>query len=72
MVQLDDFRPGDRVEWNTAQGTTSGKVKRMLTERTQVKGHQVAASKDDPQYLVLSDSSGEEAAHKPTSLRRRR
>ena len=28
----------------------------------------MAASKDEPQYLVVSDKSGKEAAHKPGAL----
>lgn len=62
---------GDRVEWNTSQGTTVGRVKEKLTERTRVKGHEVAASEDNPQYLVESEKSGEEAAHRPDALRRK-
>lgn len=62
---------GDRVEWNTPQGKTTGKVKKKLTGPSKVKGHEVAASKDDPQYLVESEKSGEEAAHKPGSLRKK-
>ena len=65
------FRKGDHVAWDTPQGETEGTVARRLTARTEVKGHTVAASKDDPQYLVRSDRSGEEAAHRPSALRRR-
>ena len=64
------FRPGDRVEWNTSQGTTRGRVKRKLTERTEIKDHDVAASPENPQFLVVSDDSGAEAAHKPDALRK--
>jgi DUF2945 family protein len=31
----------------------------------------VAASKDNPQYIVKSDKSGREAAHKPGELRKK-
>jgi hypothetical protein len=31
----------------------------------------VAASPDDPRYVVKSEMSGNEAAHKPDALRRR-
>ena len=65
------FKKGDPVAWDTPQGETHGKVERKLTSRTHVKGHTVAASPDDPQYLVRSDKSGKEAAHKPGELRRR-
>lgn len=67
----ETFRKGDHVAWDTPQGETHGTVERKLTGRTAIKGHTVAASKDDPQYLVKSDASGKEAAHKPSELRRR-
>ena len=64
----DKFSKGDRVKWNTAQGETTGTVKKKLTSNTDIKGHTAKASEDDPQYLVESESTGEEAAHKPDSL----
>ena len=66
----DSFKVGDHVEWSTSQGKTTGKIKRKLTSPTDIKGHHVAASKDNPEYLVESDKSGEEAAHKPDALRK--
>ena len=63
-----EFRQGDKVEWNTPQGKTRGTVKKMLTERTEVGGQTVAASEEDPRYLVQSEKSGKEAAHKPDAL----
>ncbi|WP_035987409.1 DUF2945 domain-containing protein [Leptolyngbya sp. KIOST-1] len=62
------FKQGDRVSWNTAQGKTVGKVVKKLTSRTEIKGHTVAASKDEPQYLVESEKTGSQAAHKPDAL----
>lgn len=60
---------GDRVEWKTRQGKTTGIVKEKLTETTQIKGHTAKATENDPQYLVESDRTGSEAAHKPESLK---
>jgi len=68
QANQDRFEPGDSVEWNTAQGKTTGKVVQKLTARTHVKGHTVDASEDDPQYLVESEKTGKQAAHKPKSL----
>jgi len=62
------FRIGDSVEWNGPKGRVRGKVKKRLTARTRIKDHDVDASEDDPRYLVASDETGEEAAHKPDSL----
>lgn len=67
-----EFKKGDRVEWNTSQGKTEGKVKKKLTSETDIKGHHVAASKDNPEYLVESEKSGKEAAHKPESLKQKK
>jgi hypothetical protein len=65
-----DLKRGDKVEWNTPQGKTRGRVEKKLTRETHVKGHKVAASPDNPEFLVKSDSSGKEAAHKPESLKK--
>lgn len=65
----DSFKVGDRVEWNSHGGTAQGTIKRRLTEETEIKGHKVAASKDNPQYLIETDE-GAEAAHKPHALRK--
>jgi hypothetical protein len=62
------FKPGDQVSWNTPQGKTVGQVVKKLTARTEIKGHTVAASEEDPQYLVESDKTGSQAAHKPEAL----
>lgn len=64
----ETFKKGDRVEWSTSQGKTEGTVEKKLTEPTEIKGHHVAASKDNPEYLVKSEKSGKTAAHKPESL----
>ncbi len=65
----DKFKVGDKVAWNTSQGKTTGKIKKKLISLTEIKGHHVAASKDNPEYLVVSDKTGEEAVHKPDALR---
>lgn len=64
------FKKGDKVSWDTSQGETHGKVVRKQTSQTYIKSHKVAASKDDPQYIVQSDKSGKTAAHKPGELRK--
>ena len=66
----DDFKKGDKVEWKTARGKTTGEVKKKLTSPTEIKGHHVAASKENPEYLVESDKTGKQAAHKPDALKK--
>lgn len=65
-----DFKAGDKVSWNSAQGKVVGSVKKKLTAPTNIKTHHVAASPDNPQVLVQSASSGQLAAHKPAALKR--
>jgi hypothetical protein len=69
-VTQEEFEPGDKVEWNTPQGKTRGTVKKKLTSRTEVGGQTIAASDEDPRYLVESEKSSKEAAHKPNALDR--
>ncbi|MGV9009422.1 DUF2945 domain-containing protein [Brevundimonas sp.] len=64
------FRTGDAVKWDHSQGTTQGKVVKKVTSPTRIKGHKVAASRDNPEYIVESDKTGAKAAHKPTELRK--
>ncbi len=64
------FKTGDKVKWDHSQGTTTGKVVRKLTKPTTIKTHKVAASKENPEYLVESGKTGARAAHKPTELRK--
>ena len=47
-----------------------GKVEKKLTAPTKIKGHKVAASKDDPQLLVKSEKTGAKAAHKAGELKK--
>ncbi|AUB41560.1 MAG: hypervirulence associated TUDOR domain-containing protein [Nostoc sp.] len=66
----EQFKKGDRVEWNTSQGKTTGKVVKKLTSPTDIKEHHIAASEDNPEYLVESDKTGKQAAHKPDALKK--
>jgi hypothetical protein len=66
----DNLKKGDKVEWETSQGKTHGTVEKKQTSETHIKGHKVAATKDDPQYIVKSDKSGAKAAHKPDALKK--
>ncbi len=64
------LKNGDKVEWNTSQGTTRGTVEKKITSPMKIKGHKVAASKDNPEYLVKSSESGKKAAHKSEALKK--
>ena len=64
------LKSGDKVKWNTSQGETRGKIVKKQTTPTKIKSHKVAASKDNPEYIVKSDKSGKIAAHKPGQLKK--
>jgi hypothetical protein len=66
-----EIEPGDAVSWNSSQGTVRGRVEKKLTAPREIEGHHVAASPANPEFLVKSDATGAEAAHKPESLRKR-
>lgn len=70
-MATDNLKPGDKVEWDTSQGKTKGTVKKRLTSPMQIKGHKVAASRDNPEYLVESDKTHAQAAHKPSELKKK-
>jgi hypothetical protein len=63
----NSLKTGDRVAW---QSSGVGRVERKLTSPGKIKGHGVAASEDNPEFLVRSEKSGKIAAHKPSALRR--
>lgn len=65
-----EFKPGDKVEWDSSGGHSVGTVVTKQTSRTRIKSHVVAASPDNPEYIVKSDKSGKIAAHKPSELKR--
>lgn len=65
-----NLKHGDKVEWETSQGKTSGVIKKKLTSPMKIKGHEVAASNNNPEYLIQSEKSGAESAHKPGTLKK--
>ena len=65
----EEFKRGDRVEWSYRGRTVRGSVRRRLTRRMEVGGQIVAASREDPRYLVRSEKSGKETARRPAALR---
>ena len=67
----EELRRGDRVEWNFRGAKVVGTVRRKLTSRTVLDGRVIAASRDDPRYLVRSEKSGKETTRKAQALRRR-
>jgi hypothetical protein len=61
------FSEGDKVSWKSHGGTAHGTVVKEQTSPTTIKGHKVAASKDNPEFIVETDA-GKRAAHKADAL----
>jgi Hypervirulence associated proteins TUDOR domain len=66
----EQFRKGDKVQWQSHGSTVTGTVEEKLTADAEAAGRTVRASKDDPQYRVRSDKSGRDAVHKPDALQK--
>ena len=69
-IMAKEPKIGDKVSWDSSGGHSTGKVVKKQTSPTQIKGHKVAASKDNPQYIVKSEKSGKIAAHKASELKK--
>jgi len=63
------LKKGDKVSWKSHGGTAHGTVVKKQTTETTIKGHKVAASKDEPQFIVETEE-GKQAAHKAEALKR--
>ncbi len=59
---------GDKVTWNTPQGTTEGTAVEKRTKEFQHDKQTFKASDDEPYWIVESAKSGSKAAHKESSL----
>jgi len=58
---------GDKVSWKSHGGEAHGKVIKKITQPGRIKGHKVAASKGNPQFIVETNQ-GKRAAHKAGAL----
>ena len=66
-----EFKKGDKVTWQSHGSTSEGTVEEKITSETEAAGRTVKASKDEPQYRVVSDKSGNDAVHKPDALKKK-
>ncbi|KQQ25857.1 MULTISPECIES: DUF2945 domain-containing protein [unclassified Frondihabitans] len=62
------FSKGDKITWNTPQGETHGEVVDKRVKEFEFDGQKFKASSDEPYYIVKSEKSGSEAAHKESAL----
>ena len=63
----EEFKKGDKVKWKSHGGDAHGTVEKKQTSRTTIKGHTVAASPENPQFIVKT-AEGKKAAHKADAL----
>ena len=64
---MTTFKKGDKVSWKSHGGTAHGTVEKKQTSPTTIKSHKVAASPDNPEFIVKT-AEGKTAAHKPDAL----
>jgi hypothetical protein len=65
-----EFKIGDHVEWNSEAGFDRGTIKKKITSAIPFKGYVVRASKQEPQYLILSDTTHHLDMHKVSALKK--
>jgi hypothetical protein len=68
---MTKFNKGDKVSWQSHGSTAEGTVQEEITSDTTAAKRKVRASKEDPQYRVRSEKSGNDAVHKPEALKKR-
>ncbi len=66
-----DVTKGDKLTWQSHGSTAEGTVEEKITSDTTEAGRTVRASKDEPQYRVRSERSGNDAVHKPDALKKK-
>lgn len=59
---------GDHVSWNSEAGRVSGRIIKVHLRDFDYKGHRHRASKDSPQYEIMSDETDHIAAHREDVL----
>ena len=65
-----NFNVGDPVGWNSEAGQVRGTIKKKITSVISFKGYTVRASKEEPQYLIKSDTTNHLAMHKGSALKK--
>jgi hypothetical protein len=65
-----NFKVGDHVQWNSEAGRVRGTIKKRIVSAVTFKGYTVRASKDEPQYLIESDTTDHLAMHKGSALKK--
>ena len=64
------FEIGDHVTWNSEAGHVSGRIIKVHTHDTEIKGYTHHATPADPQYEIKSEKTDHVAIHKGGALRK--
>ena len=64
------FHRGDRVSWNSEAGRVTGVIQKKITSEIIVNGYKRHASKERPQYVIMSEKTDHIAIHKGSALRK--
>lgn len=64
------FKYGDHVEWNSEAGLVRGTIQKKVTTEITFKGYLHHASKEEPQYIIKSDTTDHIAIHKGSALKK--
>jgi len=70
MRKKHEFKVGDHVGWNSEAGHVRGTIKKKVKSAITFKGYTVRVSKEDPQYLIKSDTTDHLAMHKRAALKK--
>jgi hypothetical protein len=62
------FKVGDLVTWNSEAGHVSGTIITVHRKDFDYKGYTHHATRDDPQYEIMSGKTDHIAAHKGSAL----
>ena len=65
-----EFKRGDHVEWNSEAGLVRGTIQKKVTSEIIFKGYKRHASKEAPQYIIMSDKADHVAIHKGAALKK--
>ena len=61
---------GDKVHWNTSQGKTTGTTVEKKTKDFTFDGQKFKPTADEPYWIVKSEKSGNQLAHKESTLKK--
>lgn len=70
MAKIKHFCVGDHVGWDSEAGRVQGTIKKEVTTAIKFKTYTVRASKEEPQYLIKSDTTDHLAMHKGSALKK--